>query len=364
MKKLATFTLVICILFGCSNNDDVIPAAEENYINENEDGSIAETSEVDLVLDGNSIGQVSIALQRDSVFIDYVSNPDVIITEFKFHVSTSKENLPASEGKLTPSDFQFTENDLSMPIARITGSSTYKGSIFFAFFCKISFTTTDSESEIVKAKIKSTYSITDASYFKAFVSSEAYDKEFLAYCLQGDQAMDTAYLHDVKRLSSLSKDKTLLASTVDAPDNLDLVNWTLNQDPSRWKRSDGAQANGADRQMAIWKLVEKTGNPTGVNIAGKFDLPTVNKIVTDAKAEGNNYKPSCGDQVVFVLHKGPIGNINSGGTYNSGNYANPNYQITGIVNTIKCYGLELSVWCFGKKYSTDDTGTYFVMYKK
>lgn len=363
MNRLYPFALLLCLLFGCIQNDTITPVTEEDYINKNEDGSIAETSEVDLILDGNSVGRLSLALQRDSLFISYVLNPDIIVTGLKFHVSTSKENLPSADGKLDMVNFQFSKKDLSMPLSKITGSGKYKGPIFFVFFCKVSFTTPINEDEVADAKIRSKHDITDASYFKAFVSTDNSEEEFLAYCLQGDQSMDTSYVHQVKRLCSLTKDKTLLSSTVDAPDNLDLVNWILNQDPSKWVRSDGAPANGADRQMAIWKLIEKTGNPTGVNIAGQFDPATVNKIVNDAKANGNNFRPSCGDKVLYVLHKGPIGEINSKGTFNSGSYANPDYQVTGIVRTIQCHGSELYVWAFGKKYFLEDIGTYFVMYK-
>jgi hypothetical protein len=363
MKKLSLLSLVFYILFGCSKTDEVSPVTEEDYINKNAQGLLEETSQVDLILDGNKVGDLSIALQRDSLFIDYDLNPDIIVRDLKFHISTSKETLPNAEGRLSSESFRFTDSDLSMPIAKITGSASYKGPIFFTFFCKVSHISNISESDIVQAKVISTHNIEDPSYFKINITSQQGTEEFQSYCLQGDQSMDTSFVHDVKRLSSLSKDASLLSSTIDLPENLDLVNWIVNQDPSRWMRPDGNPSNGADRQMAIWKLIEKTGNPTGVNIAGKFDVSTVNKIVSDAKLNGNQFKPSCGDKVLYILHKGPIGSKNQNGTYNTGEYADPNYQVNGTVHSIECHG-ELIVWAFGKKFMDGDIGTYFVMLKQ
>ncbi len=363
MKKIYLALLLLCLVCGCATNDEVSPENEEEYINKDAAGSIVSESDVELQVDGNDIGTLSIALLRDSLFLTYSLDDDIIISDLKFHVAVSKESLPTVNGALDPESFSFTEKNFSMPLARVTGSSKYKGALFFSFFCKVFYVQSVSEDEEVSVKIERTHELEALSYFKANVSTEDTNEEFLAYCLQGDQSIDTSYVHEVKRLSSLSKNSSMLSATVDAPENLILVNWILNQDAEKWTRTDGKPSNGADRQMAIWELIEKTGNPTGANISGKFDPATVEKIVADALANGSEFKPRCGSKILRVLHKGPIGAVNSKGTFNSGDYANPDYQVTGIVDAIECVEPEHASWSSGEKYISGDMGTYFVMYR-
>lgn len=93
--------------------------------------------------------------------------------------------------------------------------------------------------------------------------------------------------------------ETLPAGTVDHPENLDLVNWIINQNlvGKRSPTGLGIYTYG-DVQFAIWGLLEDTPYLGGL---GTFDFMRSIEIYDAAVAKGEGYKPCAGKLEAVVL---------------------------------------------------------------
>ena len=95
--------------------------------------------------------------------------------------------------------------------------------------------------------------------------------------------------------------ETLPAGLIENANNLDLVNWIINQD------FVGTPAGGTlgnytygDVQRAIWEFIED--NPAATtNGLGLWDQQRVNQIKAAASANGEGFTPTCGDFVAVIL---------------------------------------------------------------
>jgi hypothetical protein len=91
-------------------------------------------------------------------------------------------------------------------------------------------------------------------------------------------------------------------SLIEFPENLDLVNWILNQgfvgQPSL---CDGIYTYG-DVQRAIWVLVEDNPSASGLD---SWSQCRVDEILAAAYANGEGFEPGCGDIIGVIL--APVG---------------------------------------------------------
>lgn len=94
--------------------------------------------------------------------------------------------------------------------------------------------------------------------------------------------------------------------TVIYPENLDLVNWILNQDfVGKTSPLYGTAYTFADVQIAIYNLLDNQVTYSHMN--GNFDLNRVAEIKAAAFANGEGFEPVCGDVLAVILK--PIENI-------------------------------------------------------
>ena len=88
---------------------------------------------------------------------------------------------------------------------------------------------------------------------------------------------------------------------VEYPENLDLVNWLINQDFLGQLSSCGGNYTYGDIQKAIWELIEDY--PMGGDLGPWFQC-RVDEIVEAAYANGEDFIPGCGDRIVIILDPG------------------------------------------------------------
>ncbi|MDA0867311.1 MAG: hypothetical protein O2890_13025, partial [Cyanobacteria bacterium] len=102
-----------------------------------------------------------------------------------------------------------------------------------------------------------------------------------------------------------SYDQTVLSDglggIIEKPENLDLVNWLLN-DPN----GQLAGYTTAEIQVAIWTLMDTpqltADTTTGLNVFfGGFDQANVDAIVALAQSEGEGFVPGPGQKVAIIL---------------------------------------------------------------
>ena len=94
--------------------------------------------------------------------------------------------------------------------------------------------------------------------------------------------------------------ETLPAGTVEYPENLDLVNYIINQEyADTASNCDGTLYTYGDVQKAIWTLIEDDySTEAGL---GSWNQCRVDEILGDARANGEDFVPDCGDVVAVIL---------------------------------------------------------------
>ena len=89
------------------------------------------------------------------------------------------------------------------------------------------------------------------------------------------------------------------AGFVDQPENLDQVNWILNQDfIGQTSPGCGGAYTMGDVQRSIWTLIEGTNSTAGL---GSWSQCRVNEIVAAAVAAGEGFEPGCMQQMAVLL---------------------------------------------------------------
>jgi hypothetical protein len=134
-------------------------------------------------------------------------------------------------------------------------------------------------------------------YFGATISGgTVLDGFYDGYCIDTGSYIDDTFCDWVNIYSSYEE---LPTGLVDYPENLDLVNYIMNQDYiGKTSSCDGAYTPG-DVQWAIWQLVDS--NPSAGCCAGPWEQCRVDEILADAAANGEGYEPVCGEKAVVLL---------------------------------------------------------------
>ena len=134
------------------------------------------------------------------------------------------------------------------------------------------------------------------SYFDAALSGgTTLDGMYDAWCVDTDSVMryEQLFIADV-----YSSYEPLPAGLIEFPENLDLVNWILNQHFVGQPSSCGGDYTYGDVQRAIWELIED--NPVDAGL-GDWSPCRVAEILADATANGEGYLPGCGDLMGVIL---------------------------------------------------------------
>ncbi len=88
--------------------------------------------------------------------------------------------------------------------------------------------------------------------------------------------------------------------SLEYPENLDLVNYILNQHfVGKLSRCGGNYTLG-DVQLAIWTLVDDYV-PTGIEALGPWSQCKVDEIVANSIALGEGFVPRCGQKLAVIL---------------------------------------------------------------
>jgi hypothetical protein len=89
---------------------------------------------------------------------------------------------------------------------------------------------------------------------------------------------------------------------VEYPENLDLVNWIINQAfEEKQSPSTGEFYTYGDVQWAIWKLIDDNIPDAALPNLRDWDEARAMEIVTAAVANGEGFVPGCGQKVAIIL---------------------------------------------------------------
>ena len=136
------------------------------------------------------------------------------------------------------------------------------------------------------------------SYFNTTVSGTGtlLDGTFDGFCVDTGHNISPGLAYAVEVYSSYDP---LLPPIVDHPENLDLVNWIINQGYVGTASPGGYGIHTyGDVQRAIWELVENSQSTSGL---GSWNQARADEIVADALAYGEGFVPGCGESVAIIL---------------------------------------------------------------
>jgi hypothetical protein len=134
------------------------------------------------------------------------------------------------------------------------------------------------------------------SYFDVTVSGgTVLDGTYNSYCIDTDHTITPGALYTASVFSSY---ETLPSGLVEFPENLDLVNWIINQDYVGRPAACGGNFTYGDLQVAIWALVDGGFSSSGL---GPWLQCRVDQILAEAELYGDGFVPVCGNSVAVIL---------------------------------------------------------------
>lgn len=139
-----------------------------------------------------------------------------------------------------------------------------------------------------------------ASYFKITMTDDGLlSGSYPGWCADWASLIEDA-TYETKFYSSYSTQ--LPEGLIAHPENLDEVNWIANQN-FVGKNAGGSLGiyTSGDVQIAIWTLLD---NYFETSTVGPFSQERVDKIVSLAQTFGNDFYPTCKEEVVIILDPG------------------------------------------------------------
>ena len=136
----------------------------------------------------------------------------------------------------------------------------------------------------------------DMAYFDVTVTDAMLTGDYLGWCVDTDRQIDATFSYPADVWSSY--DPLLPAGLIEYPENLDLVNWILNQDYVKNPSLCNGNYTYGDVQRAIWELVDDEQSEGGL---GDWEQCRVDEILNDALMFGEGFIPECGDLVGVIL---------------------------------------------------------------
>jgi hypothetical protein len=262
----------------------------------------------------NKVGNVLVWNDETTLFVQYVIDtanwPLWGITQTHVHVATSMEGIPQENGNPPPGQFEykFTHNyevgPITIPIDLEWDPCT---ELYIAAHADVGVPGGVEGLELFLpdlVTVKVQYPYPNApSYFPGTMVSggTSLDGTYDAWCVDTDHTIgqNTGYTAEV-----YSTYEDLPDGLVDHPENLDLVNWILNQNYVG-KSSPGGHGTYTygDVQRAIWVLLEDTLSTNGL---GSWSQARVDEILAAAYANGGGYEPGCGGVMGIILAPTPF----------------------------------------------------------
>ena len=136
------------------------------------------------------------------------------------------------------------------------------------------------------------------SYFKTTITNGGIlDGTYNGWCIDVDNVIYSNRDYPVKVISSYDPDFSGLG-LVEKPQNMDLVNWILNQNYPGKTAPDMTTYTYGDVQRAIWELLEDNYSESGL---GSWSPERVGNIIAEASATGEGFVPQCSEKFAVIL---------------------------------------------------------------
>jgi len=124
---------------------------------------------------------------------------------------------------------------------------------------------------------------------------------FDGYCLDTDRPINQNVDYTAKVYSSGEPlpDELIGPGLIEKPENLDLVNWILNQNfEGKASTGNGTSYTSGDVQRAIWELIDDEQSGGGGSL-GAWEQARVDEILSEAQSNGEGFVPSYDYTTIF-----------------------------------------------------------------
>ena len=141
----------------------------------------------------------------------------------------------------------------------------------------------------------------ERSYFSINIQdSGLLQGSYPGWCADWDRQIEDNTPYSFKFYSSYNEN--LPEGLIAKPENLDEVNWIINQRfVGRDAGNDLGVYTSGDVQLAIWSLIDDSFDSSTV---GPFSQARVERIVSQAFQFGADYYPTCKEKVAIILDSG------------------------------------------------------------
>lgn len=337
MKKLIQTLTIVSLMLA------LVPVAA--FAHTEDDPSVAE-----LIAGGGNeksamdVGQVEVWNDADHLYFKYETSGDWCLAETHLQVATSLDGIPQKNGNPIPGQFAYkmthdcdTEYTYAIPITWDVGTNVLIAAhgVVQTLEGGLDGLEADLPEMVSMSVVRTEDGFGDPSYFDVTISGgTVLDGTYDNWCITTDRYITQGETYTANVYSSY---EALPAGLVDFPENLDLVNWIINQHFVGQPSACGGTYTYGDVQKAIWELIDD--DPTGGGL-GPVSMCRVEEIVAGALAFGEGFVPGCGDVVAVILVPGDL-------------------QLTIAEVPIPCEFAEETAWGDGLDFPGKNWATYF-----
>jgi len=261
------------------------------------------------------VGDVLVWNDDATLYVKYdVTDADWCITETHLQVSTSLDAIPQKKGNPIPGHFEINEShdpcisekEYVYDISWAVGTELFVAA-HAVVGTQAGFEDPNLDNFAAALPDQVTMSVTypfanGPAYFPTTTVSggTVLDGTYEGWCVDTEHEIYENVGYTANVYSSYEE---LPAGVVDRPENLDLVNWVINQG-FVGKVSPGGFGTYTygDVQRAIWELIDDGQSASGL---GSWDGRRVTEIVMAAQTNGEGFIPGCDDYVAVLLQ--PVG---------------------------------------------------------
>jgi hypothetical protein len=262
--------------------------------------------------DGFLAGHVHVWNDAEYLYVKYlVNNSDFCITQTHLHVATSWTDIPQKNGNPIPGQFEYSgmhecpalDYTYQIPLTWSPGQTLHIAAHAVVQTMTgysldlIGFTQTLPDQVSIWVTRESGFGF--PSYFDVTVGGGSIlDGMYDSFCVDTDHGIIQKQWLTANVFSSL---EPLPPGLIEFPENLDLVNYIINQSYLGMPSPSGGVYTWCDIANAIWQLLED--NPEGD--CGGWSQDRVNEILADAFANGEGFVPGCMEWIALILE--PLG---------------------------------------------------------
>jgi len=254
-------------------------------------------------------GDVKVWNDGDYLYVKYVATGNWEITETHLHVAESMEEIPQKNGNPIPGQFDYKdEHDPAVAefLYKIDNTWDIDDELFIAAHAVVCEESTEGGLEEVQEMLPDVITVSAVhavtighlhSYFVVTITGGTYlDGTHNGWCVDLDSLMHD---YDTFKAKVFSSYESIPIGLIDFPENLDLVNWILNQDYVG-KISPGGYGiyTFGDVQRAIWALIE---DKQSIVYLGPWNANRANEIINDAQSFGEGFEPVCDEYFAVIL---------------------------------------------------------------